>query len=406
MDRLIGALDAFASDTVGAAIGYYTAPTGLMLVRGAGALSPMAGRVVRMDPAIAARWADVRAPLAVDDLASDPRLSGLPGALATTLGLRSALVVPLVTQNVAVGALVLASANTGTYRSGAIQNIESISAAIIPLMLGSERLGHLLERLLWAGSAGWANPLLSGDSAMGPSSRTGLLEPFALKPVFQPIISVSDRRVVGFEGLSRFIGPSGHASADLFGSARLSLAGHQMELQALEAILLAARRIPDHFILSVNLSPLVALHPAAQKLILAESRALILELTEYHGITPAMEMELGRLRGSGIQLAVDDVGSGHSTLSRILRLRPEVIKLDRDLISDLATDPVRQTFVTAFVQVAAQTGSAVIAEGVETGIQAEILAQLGVDYAQGYAFGRPQPVDDLFTGNPSDCRHG
>lgn len=403
MERLVGALRAFIPYTVGAAIGFCTAPTGLMITAAAGELSPVAGRVVSLEPETQANWADVKAPMAIDDLTTDPWVSDLPRALAATLELRSALVIPLVAQNLTIGALVLASTAPRTYRTAAIEHITSISAAIIPLVLGSERLGHLLSSLLRAESAGSVTPVLSNAPAHDLHFGPWFLEPRALSAVFQPIVRLLDRRVVGFEGLSRFSGAPGQA-ADLFGGARASLWGHRMELRALEAVLLAARKIPDHFILSVNLSPLVALHPAARELLLAQSRALVVELTEYHATTPAMDVELHGLRGSGIQLAVDDAGSGYSTLTRILRLRPEVIKLDRELVADLEADPVRQTFVTAFVRVAGQTGATLIAEGVETESQSQILAQLGVEYAQGYAFGHPAAVDDLFPDSPGGGR--
>jgi EAL domain-containing protein (putative c-di-GMP-specific phosphodiesterase class I) len=92
---------------------------------------------------------------------------------------------------------------------------------------------------------------------------------------------------------------------------------------------------------------------------------------------------------------VDDAGAGYSGLHHILRLRPDLIKLDMSLTRDIDTDPARQALAAALVAFAYDTDSRIIAEGVETLQELETLASLGIDRAQGYLLGRPMPREAM-----------
>ncbi len=87
---------------------------------------------------------------------------------------------------------------------------------------------------------------------------------------------------------------------------------------------------------------------------------------------------------------MDDLGAGHSRLGRLVTLRPDIVKLDRGLTAGIHRDPYRQAVVRGLVAMAAETGTRVIAEGIECREQAETLRGLDIRYGQGFYFGRPE----------------
>ncbi|WP_313328822.1 EAL domain-containing protein, partial [Stutzerimonas balearica] len=105
-----------------------------------------------------------------------------------------------------------------------------------------------------------------------------------------------------------------------------------------------------------------------------------------------VEDELRPLRERGLRLAVDDAGAGYASFRHILRLRPDVIKLDGSLINNLDGDSNCRALAAALIRFAAETGSKVVAEGVETEEELAVLRTLGVKKAQGYLLGRPAPL--------------
>lgn len=110
---------------------------------------------------------------------------------------------------------------------------------------------------------------------------------------------------------------------------------------------------------------------------------------------PDLLAALHAVRQRGTRLAIDDTGSGYSSLSHILKLAPDFIKLDRDLVSGIDVDPVRRALAASVVTFAADTGAQIIAEGVETEDELEVLRRIGVRYAQGYHLGHPAAPDAI-----------
>jgi len=122
----------------------------------------------------------------------------------------------------------------------------------------------------------------------------------------------------------------------------------------------------------------------------------VLELTEHHRID-SYDSVLGAIEGlrrHGVRLAVDDAGAGYAGLHHILRLRPEILKLDMALTRGIDADPARRALATALVHFAAEIDSMIVAEGVETTEELDTLTSLGVQWAQGYLLGRPTPPAD------------
>lgn len=103
-------------------------------------------------------------------------------------------------------------------------------------------------------------------------------------------------------------------------------------------------------------------------------------------------MLLAPLRSRGLRLAVDDAGAGFASFRHILQLKPDIIKLDISITRDIDTQVSRRALAAALIRFAQETGSKIVAEGVETEAELAVLRGLSVDKAQGYLIGRPVPL--------------
>ncbi|WP_447690412.1 EAL domain-containing protein [Mycolicibacterium sp. A43C] len=95
------------------------------------------------------------------------------------------------------------------------------------------------------------------------------------------------------------------------------------------------------------------------------------------------------LREAGIRLAIDDAGAGFASFNQLLRLRPDIIKIDGDLTSGIATDPVRRALASSIVRLGNELNAVTVSEAVEDPQQLGTLRDLGVDLGRGYLFGHP-----------------
>lgn len=215
-----------------------------------------------------------------------------------------------------------------------------------------------------------------------------------LTSVFQPIVSLASMRIVGVEALARFAAPpvspdAWFAYADEFGL-RTAL-----ELTSIRLALARIADLPDGVYLSVNASPETACSPElAATLAAADAKRVVVEITEHSSVRDydALRHSLDGLRALGARVAVDDAGSGYASFRHILALRPDVVKLDRALVTGLDRDPVRESLVAALVTFAERMGAATVAEGIETAGELDMLSRLGVPCGQGYHLARPAPL--------------
>jgi EAL domain-containing protein (putative c-di-GMP-specific phosphodiesterase class I) len=173
--------------------------------------------------------------------------------------------------------------------------------------------------------------------------------------------------------------------------------GVDLELHAVLLALEAATGLPDDWYVSVNLSPATLVWPGLFGLLtgtpIAPSR-IVVEMTEHASVDDYDELAraLRPLREAGIRLAVDDAGAGYACFRHILCLSPDVIKLDRTLITGIDTDPARRALAAAVVTFARDMQATVVAEGIERSADLEAVRSLSVDAGQGYLFGRPTAV--------------
>ncbi len=208
----------------------------------------------------------------------------------------------------------------------------------------------------------------------------------------QPIIDLERDRWVAVEALTRF--PDGRAPDLWFREAQEMGLGVELELLAVSAALSQASVLPAHVSVSINASPSLILDDRLATAIYQSGIAVdrvTLEITEHAAVTEYDDISAALLvlRERGMRVAVDDTGSGYSSFSHVLQLRPDVIKLDRSMILDIATDPARRAFVTAVVLLALELDATITAEGVETRDQLETAIVLGIDHAQGALLARP-----------------
>ena len=124
----------------------------------------------------------------------------------------------------------------------------------------------------------------------------------------------------------------------------------------------------------------------------APGRRIIVEITEHEPIESYPDLRAAIDACGGCEISVDDAGAGYASLRHILELQPDVVKLDIALVRDIDADPARQALAAGLCHFASQTGTTLIAEGVETEAEAAVLAGLGVELMQGYLFGRPGPL--------------
>ncbi len=214
----------------------------------------------------------------------------------------------------------------------------------------------------------------------------------AFYPVFQPIVEMPSRRVIGFEALTRF--RDGVRPDTRFAEATSSGLGFEYETAAIEEALKVANRLPMDALLSLNASPEFVLEGARLKQLLdGLGRKLVVELTEHARIDDyrALRAAIGKIGGQ-VRIAVDDAGAGYASLRHIVELKPAFAKLDLTIVRGIQDDKVRQALVAGLQYFAAQSDCRLIAEGVETDAEADTLQSLGIPLAQGYLFGRPTAI--------------
>jgi EAL domain-containing protein (putative c-di-GMP-specific phosphodiesterase class I) len=222
--------------------------------------------------------------------------------------------------------------------------------------------------------------------------RTG-----GLTIAFQPVVDARDMRVIGVEALARFGGDPLIPPLQWFTDAELVDRALQLDLLAVRSTLSAAVDLPPDVYVAVNVSPATF----ASSALFSELRStpirpdrLVLEVTEHASIEdygPLIEARM-RLRAHGIRLAVDDAGAGYASFRHIVALAPDIIKIDRAIVSGVDQDSARSALVGAVVMFAHGSGATIVAEGVETRYELECLARLGVDTLQGHLTGMPTSV--------------
>lgn len=233
------------------------------------------------------------------------------------------------------------------------------------------------------------------------SALSSILTQSGLHSLFQPIICLSERRILGYEALTR--GPSNsplHSPIALFAVARQAGRLSELEIACRQS---ACRRFNEQQLpgkLFLNVSPeslLEAAHQPGRTLQLLQDLGIapsqvVIELTEQTPIDDfqLLQTALHHYRAMGFSIALDDLGAGYSSLRLWSELRPDYVKIDRHFIDSIHQDALKREFVGSILQIAKASRAQVIAEGIELPEELAVLTEMGVDLVQGYLLGRPQ----------------
>lgn len=220
-----------------------------------------------------------------------------------------------------------------------------------------------------------------------------------IEAYFQPVISLGESNIIGFEALARWNHPTrGLLAPDLFISIAedMGLIG-ELSYGILRSGCMAACDWPPHTSLSINISPIQLKDPWLSARLLAiltecgfPSSRLIVEVTE-NAIIDDIELVsevFSSLQNAGIRIALDDFGKGYSSLNHLRQLRFDHLKIDSSFVLSMDASESRK-IVSAIAGLGKALGMPVTAEGVETEASAETLRSLGCEQAQGYLFGHP-----------------
>ena len=213
--------------------------------------------------------------------------------------------------------------------------------------------------------------------------------PERLRLVLHPVVDVAAGRVAGYEVLSRFDPP--HGPEQWFGAARRLGRSAALDLLVLRAALPLRRRLPHGTFLTLNAAPESLGDPRVRELLRGQDlTSVVLEVTEHTDCDDAaLAGELAALRERGARVALDDVGTGHSGLLRMALVRPDVLKVDLQLVRDLDRDLVKRSVVRFLGECADRLDAWVLAEGVESPAELDVLRSMGVPLVQGFLLARP-----------------
>ena len=234
----------------------------------------------------------------------------------------------------------------------------------------------------------------------GPEMVAALLRGNVLRVSSQPIVNMADGRIVSREMLTR--GPQGvlERPDNLFRFCQENDILPAVDLRCLKMCAAAARAMGPRTDYHVNIMPTTLLQTSPSELI----RVLLddtpgggsnccVEVSEQQllGDPAVLVPRVRALQAAGIKVAIDDVGFGNSCLEGLIMLHPQVMKVDKRLVRGLAVDPEMRRTLERLLRVADVLGAEVVAEGIETTEDYEVLVEMGVRYGQGYLFGRPVP---------------
>ncbi len=226
----------------------------------------------------------------------------------------------------------------------------------------------------------------------------------------QSIVRTSDLTVSGGELLVRWHTPTGKVIPPFYfidqieSAGLLSVMTQNILQQAVTGLSCMAHMLPQGFQLAVNVTPALLADRVFTGMCLRLSGGygihLVLELTERHpfSVDKQTKQELVRLNDAGVKFALDDFGTGCSALSYLKHFPVSYIKMDKSFIQDILQEEASRHIVECVITLAEKLGIQSVAEGVETLEQAYCLQSLGVNFFQGYYFGKPVQVKSYGMG--------
>lgn len=223
----------------------------------------------------------------------------------------------------------------------------------------------------------------------------------SLTSYFQPIIKASDRSIYGYEALIRGVKENGELMFpdELFEKSQRNDMNFKLDRMCRETSLKTAavkkitQKVFINFLPTSIYDPKFCLSSTVKwaKQLEFNPKNIIFEVVETESVKDKNHLLkiLNYYKNQGFDIALDDVGEGYSSLNMLIDLHPDIIKIDRNIISGIDKDKLKQSTYKALYSLAKDNNIAILAEGVETSEELEVIEKIGVDYIQGYYFGKP-----------------
>lgn len=385
----------------------------LVAVAASGSLTRFLGDRLPVKASLSGLSVVTQCVLRSDDTELDSRVDR---ALCRRTETRSLLCVPLSRPSGPVGVLKAASSQPGAFTDRDVHVLSRLAEFIAAAVATASEFSRVIARIVEdpAGTADESPADTDDDDIAWFIARVirpelppivdlrrrieTVLDDGSFEILYQPIVDLGCGKLFGAEALARFTVLPYRAPDVWFSEAERAGLGVELELAAVRAALAPLPFLPDDLRISLNVgASTLATSELAEMVSSAGPDRVILELTEHLKVEdyPRLNARLAPLRKRNTFLAIDDTGAGISSLTHVLKLAPDVIKLDREITSGIDFDPVRRALTSALVGFAAESGALVVAEGIETASELTTLQDLGVLYGQGFYLGRPAPSTDL-----------
>lgn len=408
MQRVADQVVATVGGADGALVGLLVDGETIGYVCGSGYLSGFVGERLALQGSLSGVALRSSRTLITDDTEFDGRVNR---DATRAFDVRSSVCVPLGRNGEPAGVLNVSSRRPHAFADDEVVLLGGLAEFISTVIGAATDLVRITERLCALGAPDVdAGPELqerfvanvldpAGAARLAARERVGVaMRERAWKIAFQPIFDLCRGELFGAEALARFDGRPYRAPDLWLADAEAVGLGIELEIALARAAVEQLPELPEDMVLTVNAGPEALVSgDLVDALGTAPAGRIVVELTEHIAVEdyPALAAALAGLRANGVRLAIDDAGAGFASLMHILRLAPDFIKLDRQLISGIDFDPVRRSLASSLMRFAQETGAVIIAEGVETAGELAVLEGLGITHAQGVHLARPVLAGEL-----------
>jgi EAL domain-containing protein (putative c-di-GMP-specific phosphodiesterase class I) len=246
-------------------------------------------------------------------------------------------------------------------------------------------------------------------ATISPEEFKKIIDTRSIDIYLQPIVSLSQENIVGYEALSR--GPANspiYQAADLFGTASHFGLREELEMACISKALDWAMKLPEPYWMSINIGPNLITRQGFYDLITRQDlndllSRIVFEITEHIPIPTAERLQrtVHDIRELGIRLALDDTGCGFADIDTVRFLRPDIVKICISIIRRIGKHPYIERDIRLTVDRITQFGADVLGEGVERRVEVDVLKDCQVSLAQGYYYGRPEPAEHVLKAKQS-----
>ncbi len=332
------------------------------------------GSRIPVEETFCQRMAQGHLPSLVQDAAADARTADLP--LTRESGIGAYVGVPIrLWDGTLYGTLCCLSRSPEPSLNVRDVRFLRVLAEIVADQVDREQLESEKRRLEW-------------------SRIRGVLDRDDIDVEFQPVFDLLDCKIVSLEALARFWMEPMRSPSVWFAEANEVGLGVELELAAIRSALQRLDDFPPGVAIALNVSPTTALDARFSDLLFDIADRVVIEITEHAQVDDydALQRALAPLRERGAKPAIDDVGAGFANLRHILRLAPDLVKLDLSLTQEISRDPAREALASSLVGFAEGVGASIVAEGISSDEDLSLLRALGVDYGQGFHLARPSAL--------------